>query len=153
MSKPSETEAIGYKRPPSKTQFKPGKSGNPRGRPKRKVDMSRALNQAFNDKIVVSGLGKSLTGMEAFVQSIVDRVLKGDSKAIPELVRLFTKANLFKPIPDPTQLTGVVVMPAAYFRDLTLGKLGGYYAISSDMGIYVDPKTQEERIHHRQTSS
>lgn len=111
MSEPSETETVGYKRPPGKTRFKPGQSGNPRGRPKRKVDMSSALNQAFNDKIIVTGLGKTLTGMEAFVQSIVDRVLQGESKAIPELVRLFTKTKLFKPVPDPTRLTGVVVYP------------------------------------------
>ena len=57
-SEHSETASVGYKRPPRKTQFKPGKSGNPRGRPKRKVDMSSALNQAFNDKIVVAGTWK-----------------------------------------------------------------------------------------------
>jgi Family of unknown function (DUF5681) len=142
MSEHSETASVGYKRPPRKTQFKPGKSGNPRGRPKRKVDMSSALNQAFNDKIVVTGLGKTLTGMEAFVQSIVDRVLQGESKAIPELVRLFTKTKLFKPVPDPTRLTGVVVMPAAYKRDQELGKLGGFYEVQDGMGLYVDPKTQ-----------
>jgi hypothetical protein len=142
MSEPSETETAGYKRPPSKTQFKPGKSGNPRGRPKRKLDMSSALNKAFNDKVVVTGLGKTLTGMEAFVQSIVDRVLKGESKAIPELIRLFAKTKLFKPVPDPTRLTGVVVEPAAFKRDKALGKLGGCYEVSPGMGLYVDPETQ-----------
>jgi hypothetical protein len=143
MSEPSETETVGYKRPPSKTQFKPGNSANPRGRPKRKVDKSSALNQAFNDKIVVTGLGKTLTGMEAYVQSIVDRVLQGESKAIPELVRLFTKTKLFKPVPDTTRLTGVVVVPPAYKRDQDLGKLGGCYEVREGMGIYVDPKTKD----------
>jgi hypothetical protein len=141
MSEPSETETVGYKRPPSKPQFKPGKSGNPRGRPKRKVDMSSALNKAFNDKIVVTGLKKTLTGMEAYVQSIVDRVLQGESKAISELVRLFTKTKLFKPVPDTTRLTGVVVVPLAYKRDQDLGKRGGCYEVRDGMGIYVDPKT------------
>jgi hypothetical protein len=42
--------------------------------------MSTALNKAFNDKVVVTGLGKTLTGMEAFVQSIVDRVLQGEAR-------------------------------------------------------------------------
>jgi hypothetical protein len=147
VSEPSETDTVGYKRPPSKTRFKPGQSGNPRGRPKRQVDMSSALNKAFNDKIVVTELGKTLTGMEAFVQSIVDRVLRGDSKAIPELVRLFTKTRLFKPVPDPTRLTGVVVAPAAYKRDQELGKLGGFYEVSPGMGLYVDPKTKEVRTY------
>lgn len=144
MSQACETETVGYKRPPGKTQFKPGKSGNPRGRPKRKVDMSTALNKAFNDKIVVTALGKTLTGMEAFVQSIVDRVLRGESKAIPELMRLVAKAKIFKAVPDPTRLTGVVVEPAAYQRDQALGTLGGWYPVGEDgAGLWVDPKTQE----------
>ena len=105
----SETETVGYKRPPRQTQFKAGLSGNPRGRPKRKkLDIGLALNKALNDKVVVTGLGKTMTGFEAVVQSIVHRVLQGESKAIPELVRLFAKAKLFKPVADPTRLTGVV---------------------------------------------
>lgn len=117
MSEPSETEAVGYKRPPSKTQFKPGKSGNPRGRPKRKVNMSDSLNRALDDKIVVAGLGKTKIGLEAFVQSLVDRVLQGDTKAIPALIRLFNKTEQFKPQPRPAQMSGVVVMPPEYWED------------------------------------
>jgi hypothetical protein len=143
MSEPSETETVGYKRPPAKSQFKLGTSGNPRGRPKRKVDMSAVLNKAFNDKIVVTGLGKTLTGMEAFVQSIVDRALQGDSKAITQLVRLFAKARLFHPVPDPTRLTGVVVTPAAYNRDEALGIEQGWYEVHDGLGFWVDPKTKQ----------
>jgi hypothetical protein len=109
--------------------------------------MSSALNKAFNDKIVVTELGKTLTGVEAFVQSLVDHVLQGDSKAIPELMRLFTKTKMFKPVPDPTRLTGVVVEPAAYKRDKELGKLGGFYEVRNGMGLYVDPETQEVRTY------
>jgi Family of unknown function (DUF5681) len=143
MSEPSEAKPVGYKRPPSNSQFKPGKSGNPRGRPKRKIDMSSALNKAFNDKVLVTGLGKSLTGMEAFVQSIVDRVLRGESKAIPELMRLFTKAKIFMPVPDPTRLTGVVVEPAALRRDREQGVEGGWYEVSDGKGLWVDRKTKQ----------
>ena len=103
MSESSESETVGYKQPPRKTQFKPGKSGNPRGRPKRKVNMSESLNRVLDDKIVVTGLGKGKTGLEAFVQSIVDRVLQGDAKGIPALMRLFSKTTLFKPAPRPRQ--------------------------------------------------
>jgi hypothetical protein len=146
MSEPSEPEIVGYKRPPSKSHFKPGKSGNPRGRPKRKLDMSTALNKAFNDKVVVTGLGKTMTGMEAFVQSIVDRVLKGDSKGITALMRLFSKATLFKPVADATRLSGVVVTPAALQRDQALGVEGGWYTVHGDLGLWVDPETKQ--IYH-----
>ena len=47
--------------------------------------------------------------MEAFVQSISDRVLQGDSRGIPQLMSLFNQAKVFKPVPNPTRLTGVVV--------------------------------------------
>jgi len=71
MSEPSKiAETVGYKRPPSHTRFKPGKSGNPRGRPRRKVNMSESLNQALDDKNRFDWFGKTLTGMEAFVQSL-----------------------------------------------------------------------------------
>jgi hypothetical protein len=143
MSEHSEAETVGYKRPPSKTQFEPGKSGNPRGRPKRnKLDIGLALNKALNDKIVVSGLGKKMTGFEAVIQSIVHRVLQGESRAIPELLRLFTKAKLFKPVADPTRLTGVVVAPPAYQRDRELGIQGGWYEVSEGKAFWVDPKTK-----------
>ena len=79
MSESSESETVGYKQPPRKTQFKPGKSGNPRGRPKRKVNMSESLNRVLDDKIVVTGFGKGKTGLEAFVQSVTrDKESKAD---------------------------------------------------------------------------
>src|SRR6266404_7485996 len=119
MSESSET--LCPDKPPRITQFKPGQSGNPRGRPKRKIDMSVALNKALNDKILVTNLGTTRTGLEAVVQSIVDRVLQGDSMAIVALMNLVGQAKLFKPAPNPTRLPGVVIMPEAYRRDRELG--------------------------------
>jgi hypothetical protein len=105
--------------------------------------MSTALNQAFNDKVVVTGLGKTLTELEAYVQSIVHRVLQGETKAIPEFLRMCEKAKLFKPVPDPTRLTGVVVAPAAYLRDSHLGIQQGWYHVRDGLGFWVHPKTKE----------
>jgi Family of unknown function (DUF5681) len=141
MSESSETPCP--EKPRRSTQFKPGQSGNPLGRPKRKLDMSVALNKALNDKIRVSNLGTMRTGMEAYAQSIVDRVLQGDSKGIVALMNLFKKAKLFKPVPNPTRLTGVVVEPPDYRRDSELGIQEGYYSVGNGLGFYVDPITKE----------
>src|SRR5258706_8727557 len=93
MSESSETPCP--EKPRRSTQFKPGQSGNPLGRPRRKLDMSVALNTALNDNILVTNLGKTRTGLEAVVQSIVDRVLQGDSKGIVALMNLlFSTATL-----------------------------------------------------------
>ena len=141
MSESSETPCP--EKPRRSTQFKPGQSGNPLGRPKRKLDMSVVLNKALNDRIRVSNLGTKRTGMEAFVQSIVDRVLQGDSKGIPELMGLFRKAKVFKPVPNPTRLTGIVVMPPDYWRDQLLGVQKGYYPVGDGQGFWVHPVTKE----------
>ena len=95
MSEPSETETVGYGKPPRHSQYKRGTSGNLLGRPKRKLDMSVALNSALNDKIVVSKLGAKKTGLEAIVQSTVDRVLQGDPKGIRALMQMLEKAKIF----------------------------------------------------------
>ena len=141
MSESSETPYPAQ--PPRSTQFKPGQSGNPLGRPRRKLDMSVTLNKALNDKIRVTNLGTTRTGMEAFVQSIVDRVLQGDSKGIPQLMSLFNKAKVFKPVPNPTRLSGAVIMPPDYWRDQLLGVQKGYYSVGNGLGFYVDPITKE----------
>jgi uncharacterized protein DUF5681 len=103
MSESSETEKVGYKRPPTKSQFKRGRSGNPRGRPKRKVDMTDSLHRALDEKIVIKETGKTLTKLESFVQSVVNRVLQGEAKAIPVLARLLNQAEQFKPKARPTR--------------------------------------------------
>ena len=105
--------------------------------------MSIALNNALNDKIRVSNLGKRRTGLEAYVQSIVDRVLQGDSKGIVTLTNLFNKAKVFKPVPNPTRLSGAVIMPPDYWRDQLLGVQKGYYSVGNGLGFYVDPITKE----------
>ena len=99
-----------------------------------------ALNNALNDKIRVTNLGKSTTGLEAFVQSTVDRVLQGDSKGIAALMQLLRKAKLVKPVPNPTRLTGVVVMPADYRRDSELGIEKGSYLFNG-ITMWVHPVT------------
>src|ERR1700676_3200572 len=141
MSESSETPCPD--KPRRSTQFKPGQSGNPRGRPKRKIDLSVAFNKALNDKILITNLGTTRTGLEAFVQSTVDRVLQGDSKAIVPLMNLFKKAKFFKPVPNPTRMTGVVVMPEAYRKDKELGIEQGYYQVGDGLGFWVHPVTKE----------
>jgi hypothetical protein len=104
--------------------------------------MSVALNKALNDTILVTNLGKTKTGLEALLQPIVDRVLQGDSRGIPALMRLLDKAKVFKPVPNPTRLTGVVVMSDDYRKDRELGIEQGYYMFGGTR-IWVHPDTKE----------
>jgi hypothetical protein len=99
--------------------------------------MSVALNKALNDKILATNLGKTRTGLEAIVQSI-DRVLQSDSKGMVPLMNLFNRAKVFKPVPNPTRLTGVVVEPPPTGETKELGIQQGYYPVGNGLGFYVD---------------
>ena len=49
---------VGYGQPPVHTRFQPGKSGNPRGRPKSSKDIQARLKKAAGQKVVVQEGGK-----------------------------------------------------------------------------------------------
>ena len=45
-----KTEQVGYGKPPKLTRFKPGQSGNPRGRPRGALNMATVLERTLRRK-------------------------------------------------------------------------------------------------------
>lgn len=81
---------IGYKKPPQKHQFKPGQSGNPRGR----VRGSRNTRTIFEEEslktVAVSENGKTqkLSKRELVLKTIINKAAKGDEKAQVKFLKL-----------------------------------------------------------------
>lgn len=76
---------IGYKKPPKHTQFKPGQSGNPKGRPKKPQTIEDAAIQTLKQKIKIKNKDGEYENIEAFIalaQRIVFDALKGDKLAL-----------------------------------------------------------------------
>lgn len=84
----SDDEKVGYKRPPKSGQFKPGQSGNPKGRKKGVANFRADLTAELLETIVVreNGRERRITKQRAFVKSLMALAIKGDIRAINAIV-------------------------------------------------------------------
>jgi len=99
----SDNYTVGKGRPPLSTRWKPGQSGNPKGRPKGAKNMTTYFNEALNKKIEIMERGKlrKVTSREAIALKIISMALKGEPKAIslifskePEIAAAVERANI-----------------------------------------------------------
>jgi hypothetical protein len=79
---------VGYARPPRATQFKPGQSGNAKGRPKGAKNFATVIADELKSRIVVTenGKRKSISKGEAIAKQLVNKSVTGDSKPLPLLL-------------------------------------------------------------------
>tara|TARA_R110001606_G_scaffold271400_5_gene420018 strand:- start:2120 stop:2584 length:465 start_codon:yes stop_codon:yes gene_type:complete len=81
---------VGYANPPKANQFQPGKSGNPKGRPKGPKDINTILHERLNMRIKIreGGRTKSVSILEAKIAQLTKSMLEGDDKATNLILRL-----------------------------------------------------------------
>jgi hypothetical protein len=75
---------VGYGRPPLHTRFKPGQSGNPRGRPSGQKSVVRLLLEALAERAVVVGADgkrRKVAKHKLGVARLADRFAEGDPNA------------------------------------------------------------------------
>ena len=84
---------VGYGKPPKGTQFKPGQSGNPGGRPPRSRNLKRLLQEVLDDKIEITENGEKLTVTigEAVLRRLAYKAVEGDRFAMQQLVAILVK--------------------------------------------------------------
>lgn len=92
---PSADYEVGYGKPPKASQFKAGKSGNQKGRPKKVTTVAEALNRRLFAKVTVTenGKRKMITVVEAILGRLAQSSLGGDSRSIGHLIKLLNSGQ------------------------------------------------------------
>lgn len=73
---------VGYGKPPASNQFKKGKSGNPKGRPRGTRNLFTDLEEVLSKKVSVfeNGKKKNVSAQMATIQRLCEKALMGDQK-------------------------------------------------------------------------
>lgn len=79
---PSDDD-VGYGKPPRAHRFKPGQSGNPKGRPKGAKSEATILLELLNRKIEIrqNGRIRKITILEGIFHKLAEDSLKGNTKS------------------------------------------------------------------------
>ena len=101
----SDDNDVGYGKPPRANQFKPGQSGNPKGRPKGAKSEATILHELLQQKIDLNHRGKTrkITILEAILRRIAEDSLKGNTRSAAFLLNRLREMTANEP--DETDLS------------------------------------------------
>ena len=88
QAKDNAKYTVGFGKPPRRTRFKKGRSGNPKGRPRGSRTSLTLLEQALSEQVVVTenGQRKQITKGEAMLKQLVNKAASGDPRAMQMLL-------------------------------------------------------------------
>jgi len=78
--RPGDPYEVGFGKPPKRTRFKKGRSGNPNGRPPKKPDVYSELTKVLREKVTrtVDGQPEKVTVQQALLLRLRDEALRGE---------------------------------------------------------------------------
>jgi hypothetical protein len=129
---------VGYRKPPRHTQFKKGRSGNPRGVPPSRT-LPEAVAVAFDPvtTVTVSGKRQRMRTQDVFAMSQVQKAIAGDAKAAKLVAGLKLQAPQPQIITPDAEIQEDIVEA---LRSLSLEELEAYHKFNQLM-----IKAQERR--------
>jgi hypothetical protein len=109
-----EESNVGYRKPPRRTRFTKGQSGNPTGRPRgrhREAPYEAVLGQMV--KIREGGAERHVTAAEAFLLQLTKRALEGDDAAARASLAVIEEARKQPSSASPLNIVITVVAPGS----------------------------------------
>lgn len=113
--RPGDPYEVGFAKPPVKTRFRKGLSGNPNGRPRKKPDLYTELTRVLNEAVTVTieGEQQRVTVQQALLLRLRDQALRGEIWA----GKLVQKVN--DTIPDGGTQHDIIERQVGLFRAKT----------------------------------
>lgn len=80
---------VGYGKPPTHTRFRPGQSGNPRGRPRGSKNLATIFDKELSATVAVTEGGKrrKLSKRQVIVKRLIQKAIEGDHRATQTLLK------------------------------------------------------------------
>jgi Family of unknown function (DUF5681) len=112
QSAPGLPARVGYCSPPVHSRFKPGQSGNPKGRAKGSQNLKTLFTKVLNEQISLreGSEVKKISKAEALVRGMVVGALKGDVRNTAMLLKVAEQTGQFEDKgADITEIRRIVV--------------------------------------------
>lgn len=83
MDKKKSNYEVGYRKPPQRTRYQKGQSGNPNGRPRGSRSSATLLREILSERVEVreNGRVRTVTKKELILRYAVNKAATGDSRA------------------------------------------------------------------------
>jgi hypothetical protein len=113
------TSSVGYGRPPVHTRFKPGQSGNPKGRRKGQRNVRTVLEETLNQRITIreGDRTRSVTKLDAVILTMVNGAIKPDVKSQALLITTMRSVDMIGGAPDVADAQPITANDDAVLAD------------------------------------
>jgi hypothetical protein len=103
----SQNSTVGYGRPPVGSRFKPGTSGNPKGRPKGAKNLKTQIEDAFTAKISIQVGEKTIrvSRLEGVLLRLMQSALRGDGKSAMTILKIAQQLGILEDGGDPSEIS------------------------------------------------
>ena len=104
MSDNRDDDKVGYGNPPKHSRFRPGQSGNRKGRPKSRKFGSTDVSELLDEPVKVKAGGKQrdMSPFEVTFRQLAKRAINGDLRAIRKFVKFCEEYGIIAPPPVVT---------------------------------------------------
>src|SRR5262249_5977085 len=112
---------VGYKQPPRHTRFRPGRSGNPSGRPKREPSFRAILLAELAANMPAKGQKQAGSKLQALVQALVNSAIGGSARAPSLLIGALLHIGELEENEVPSLISADQAILEAYEGELKRG--------------------------------